>query len=228
MELQQRKVKRNKSAGSFPVEAIVLYADPLCCWSYAFLREFHQLVNTHPLAAVRLCIGGLLPAWDNYYDRANEISRPAQMGPLWMQAAELTGIPFNSRLWSLDPPASSYPAGMAVKCAALQSPSLELPFFEFISEAALLQGQNTARPKILRELGEQFHLQHTQFDPKRFHHDMTQVNGLEALKQDIRETRNHQINRFPSLILTLSGRKLLISGYKTADALLEIIGKAAQ
>ena len=227
MELQQQKVKRNKSTGTNSIEEIVLYADPLCCWSYAFMREFHQLINAHPLAVVRLCIGGLLPAWDNYYDRANEISRPAQMGPLWMQAAELTGIPFDSRLWSLDPPASSYPAGMAVKCAALQSPALELPFFEFIAAAALLQGKNTARPEVLQELGEQFSQQHPQFDPKRFHTDMTQGNGLEALKQDIRETRNHQINRFPALILTVSGRKMLISGYKTAGAILEIIRKAS-
>ena len=57
---------------------------------------------------------------------------------------------------------------------------------------------------------------------------MTQGHGLEALKQDIRETRNHQINRFPSLILTVAGRKMLISGYKTVDTLQEIIGKAAQ
>src|SRR6478609_7542743 len=105
---------------------IVYYTDPLCCWSWAFEPQWRRLrYELGNQMRFRYCMGGLLADWEKYNDPMNAVSRPSQMGPLWFEAKYISGMPIREHIWHKDPPASSYPACIAVKCAALQSAAAE-------------------------------------------------------------------------------------------------------
>src|SRR5690348_12262205 len=89
---------------------IIYYTDPLCCWSWGFEQHWQRLLKEYAdEISYRYCMGGLLADWNNYKDTMNAISRPVQMGPLWLEVHHITGAPLNDRIWISDPPASSYP-----------------------------------------------------------------------------------------------------------------------
>jgi putative protein-disulfide isomerase len=46
------------------------------------------------------------------------------MGPEWMQAGRIAGLMVADKIWITDPPSSSFPACIAVKCAEDQSTAL--------------------------------------------------------------------------------------------------------
>src|SRR5690606_12765756 len=101
---------------------IEFYTDPLCCWSWAFEPHWRRLRYEYQGKIVwRYRLGGMLPDWKSYNDPINTVSRPIQMGPVWTDASHLSGMPIDSLLWFYNPPESSYPACIAVKCAQLQS-----------------------------------------------------------------------------------------------------------
>lgn len=183
-----------------------------------FKSEWEGIVN------IRYCMGGLLPAWKQFSDGVNSVSRPAQMGPVWMQAAELSGMPIAHRIWVDDPPASSYPACIAVKSALLQSPGLGELYFTKVQEAIMLQGLNIARYEVLWQVAEQVAGLKEEFDINRFKQDMENGHGLNEFRKDVQEVKYRSINRFPTLLVRrMNQSSLLIAGYKTADVLRSII-----
>jgi len=73
---------------------ITCFTDPLCCWSWGMepqIRKFRFQFRDHINWQYRL--GGLIPSWDNYVDSVNSVSRPAQMGPLWLHAEQVSAGP---------------------------------------------------------------------------------------------------------------------------------------
>lgn len=117
---------RDKENSKADLLEITYYTDPLCCWSWAFEPQWRRfLYEFRGKIRYRYCMGGLLPQWNNYNDAINSVTRPIQRGPVWMHAKQMSGMPIDQNIWMRDPPSSSYPACIAVKCAALQSPYAE-------------------------------------------------------------------------------------------------------
>lgn len=95
---------------------ITFYTDPLCCWSWAFEPQWRKLqYQFRDEIVFRYIMTGMLPSWKNYSDPFYSVSRPQQMGPVWLEASSSSGMIINSKIWVNDPPASSYPACIAVK-----------------------------------------------------------------------------------------------------------------
>lgn len=171
-------------------------------------------------------MGGLLPSWDNFYDTDNAVSRPAQMGPVWMHAGQVTGRPLHPHLWISDPPASSYPACVAVKVMELQCPALVPSFFRQLQQAALGDGKNIAKGAVIEEVAEITGRTFPGFDHEQFVLGLRNGQGVEAFRQDLALVRHHSISRFPTLLMTAAGYKgIRLSGYRHFDVLLPIILK---
>ncbi|MBO9201699.1 MULTISPECIES: DsbA family oxidoreductase [Niastella] len=217
------------ASGNMQVEKddlnIVYFTDPLCCWSWAMKPQLDRLnVDWKGTIHWRYCMGGLLPSWNQFTDSLNSISRPAQMGPIWMQAGQLTDLPIPHRIWIEDPPASSYPACIAVKCAMLQSPALGELYLHYIQEAIMMHRLNIAKYEVLQQVAEQVAAAATCFDLDLFIEDMNNGNGLEAFRKDIQEVKYCSIQRFPTLLVRRTAhRPLLITGYKPVDVIMSII-----
>ena len=204
---------------------VVYYTDPLCCWSFGMEKHWQRVLQTYASAITkRYCMGGLLPDWDHYNDPQHMVSRPVQMGPVWMEAAHLTDTPIRSRIWMEDPPVSSYLACIAVKCAALQSETAEERYLNALREAVMLEGRNISYASALTEVAEFLGQREPNvIDAARFADDLIAGRGMENFRKDLGEVRDRGITRFPSLVIRSTNKKpVIITGYRNYEALVEI------
>lgn len=207
---------------------VTYFTDPLCCWSWGMQPHLDNLqAYFHDRMTIKFVMGGLLPSWTNYIDQVNSVSRPAQMGPVWMHAAQLTHRSINHQLWVKDPPSSSYPACIAVKSAGLQSSETAICLFKKLQQAAMEDGQNIANVEIIHSAANSLSQDFPLFDQKQFTSDFMSDRGIAAFRQDLTTLASRSINRFPSLVIGAKGqRSILIPGYRTLDGLLAAIGDA--
>lgn len=217
-----------------PVQ-ITYYTDPLCCWSWAFEPQWRrlqyafgdQLVCTYRMA-------GMIAGWDDYEDPINAVSRPSQMGPIWVQAHHLSGMPIDARIWVDDPPASSYPACLAVKAAEQQARAAGARYLRRVREAVMRDARNVARREVLLALADELAADDRAadvagpFDAARFRDDLNAPAAQAALREDLKEARYREIGRFPTLTLHRPGHAgRLIVGYRPYEALLETLRHVA-
>jgi len=204
---------------------ISYFTDPLCAWSWAFEEEWQKLKGLlGDQLHVTYHMGGLIPDWKTFSDSVNSVTRPLQMGPVWMHIAEMTNVKFNHAIWMRDPPSSSYPACIAFKCAELQSRLAGEIYLVMLREAVMLFGQNISKTEILLSLAANPVLELVGFDKIKFKEDLFNGTGLEAFRNDLQLTQNHRITRFPGLLIRRKNKPaILIPGYKKADELIQII-----
>jgi len=208
---------------------ITFYTDPLCCWSWAFEPAWRRFLYEYDgKIAARYCMGGLLPGWENYRDTINSVSKPGQMGPVWMHAGRLSGMPIQHDIWVNDPPASSYPACIAVKAAGLQSTNAEELLLRLLREAVMIRGENISRQTVLINAANQLCKLIPNFDVNLFIEDMKNGKGKEAFRKDLQEVQYLRINRFPSLVIKNAfGQAIMLTGYRDYHKLVEATGQVA-
>jgi putative protein-disulfide isomerase len=205
---------------------IVYYTDPLCCWSWALEPHWKRFVAVSgDSISYSYCMGGMIPDWQNFNDPLNAVSRPIQMGPVWMEAKHLTGTGIDESIWVKDPPSSSYPACIAVKAAGLQSKVAEDVYLKRIRTAVMLECRNISCAEVLSDLARQTSLEFPAvFDFGRFVADIKSEASRQAFRDDLAKTRYHQIGRFPSITMTAPGGKsLIITGYRPYEVLVEAL-----
>ena len=138
--------KMNKLVSMEEEIFISFFTDPMCAWSWAFEEEWQKLkrlLGEH--LHVTYHMGGLIPDWKTFTDSVNLVTRPLQMGPVWMHIAETTKVKIDPAIWMRDPPTSSYPACIAFKCAELQSKQAAELYLSILREAVMLFGQNISK-----------------------------------------------------------------------------------
>lgn len=210
-----------------PIE-LIYYTDPLCSWSWAIEPQWRRLQYEFGDRLVyRYSMGGLLRDWQQFSDPLNHISRPVQMGPVWIQVRHLTGMPIDEKIWVKNPPTSSYPACIAVKAASQQGPEVEASYLRRLREAVMLEGRNISQREVLLELGAELNPK-LGFDGDRFERDLDHPDAVEAFRQDLKEMRYRGIARFPSIMVRPnSGRSLLMMGYRPYCVLRDAITQLA-
>jgi putative protein-disulfide isomerase len=220
--------KSNKMASVEEEIFIAFFTDPLCAWSWAFEGEWKkikEIVGEH--LHVTYHMGGLIPDWKTFSDSVNSVTRPLQMGPVWMHVAEITNVKVNHGIWMKDPPSSSYPACIAFKCAELQSKQAAELYLGMLREAVMMFGQNISKTEILLSLAANPVLELVGFNRAKFKEDLFNGAGLEAFRNDLQLAQNHRITRFPSLVVRRKNRPtILITGYKKAEELIRVIREA--
>lgn len=208
------------------VVEVVCYTDPLCCWSWAAEPNWVRLRNQFTEQIHwKYVMGGLLPGWKRYEDTVNSVSRPVQMGPVWMHASQISGVPIKYELWHKDPPSSSYPACIAVKCAMLQSDHAAELYLNYTREAVMNKGLNIAKPEVLLLLAKTLAANEISFDYHRFEDDWVKGAGCYAFVEDLKQTRQLGINRFPTLTINTSSENLTVVGYKPYSTIHDMITK---
>jgi predicted DsbA family dithiol-disulfide isomerase len=101
------------------------YTDPACPWSWSIEPAMRRLgVEFGETVELRPVMGGL----------AREFGDPLAVVADWLAAADASGMPVDPRLWIESPPASSYPACLAVKAAAEQGRPAEAAYLRVLRE----------------------------------------------------------------------------------------------
>jgi putative protein-disulfide isomerase len=203
---------------------IIFYTDPLCCWSWAWRPHLEHLkAMLGDQASWDLKMGGLIPDWKHFTDGINAVTRPAQMGPVWMHAGQLAGRPISCQLWHKDPPASSYPCCIAVKCAAWQSVELGFQMLSLLQDACMQEGRNIARKDVLRDVAKLLATNNSFFDVAQFTDDFENDVGRNLLRADLDAVKKYTITRFPSLIIRSGGKTLLVPGHRQSATIFDAI-----
>jgi len=165
---------------------------------------------------VQYKMGGLLPSWKHFQDAAHSINRPSQMGPEWLHAADLSGVAIDSRVWVNDPPASSYPACIAVKCVQLQAQDFAGTYLYLLNKALMEEGKNIPKTDELLEAAWLLRDGYSHFDLSRFRDDLMGAAGKEAFRKDLVDAKYLGINRFPTLVIKRKDRPTtMLTGYQT-------------
>lgn len=222
--------EKSKSADTGQVNElnIIYFTDPLCCWSWGMQPHLDALQAQYgEKLSVQYVMGGMLPSWDRFRDDANSVSRPVQMGPVWMHAAQLTGRPMNHFLWVKDPPSSSYPACIAVKCAELQSRACGTVYFKHVQEAAMVHAKNIALWNELESVANEIARENKYFNAAQFALDYKNENGTDAFRADLELAAKYKITRFPTMVVESPGKKpIIMSGYRTLEGITDVLTRA--
>ena len=205
---------------------ITYYTDPLCCWSWALEAHWKKLRETfNDRIQWKYVMGGMIQDWNSYNDPMNSINKPLQFGPVWMHASQVSGVPMDSSIWHTDPPASSFPSCIAVKCASLQSAKAEELLLLALRKAVMTNGRNISKERVLLSVAEEVsHAEPEQFSLVMFEDAWQNGSGVEAFKRDLQQTRFLKIGRYPTLTFTTTKvRGIMITGYRPYEVLKEAL-----
>ena len=187
------------------------------------LPVINKLKEEYLAVSWRYVMGGLIPDWQSFSDPVNSVTRPLQMGPVWMHASRVSGIPIDHNLWFRDAPASSYPACIAFKSVQLQSHHYAIEYLSLLWRYCMVRGVNISKHEELVDIACELNTQYADFDIKAFQADLTNGNGLKAFRNDVNETRVNNINRFPTLIFRREQQSLIVTGHRSYEGLVKVM-----
>jgi predicted DsbA family dithiol-disulfide isomerase len=223
---QEREIQKNPSnAGQSDRLVVHYYTDPLCCWSWAFEKTWLRFQDEfREKISVEYILCGMIPDWKTYNDPMNSVTRPLQMAPVWMHASQVSHTPIDYSIWHDDPPASSYPSCIAIKCAALQSAEVEQQYLYKVREAVMTRKMNVAHEAVLLTIAHELAEVDKDFDVVKFTSDLQQGNGKAAFRADLQKAAFHKIGRYPTLTMTPpDGKAIIMVGYRPYNVLLEAV-----
>jgi predicted DsbA family dithiol-disulfide isomerase len=112
------------------VVSVTYFTDPFCPWSWAAEPARRRLeVEFGDGLRITYVIGGM----------AQSLQDPAAFARTWLDAAAESGMPVDPRGILEDPPASTNPAGLAVKAVAEQGQDRVGPFLRRLREAIMVE-----------------------------------------------------------------------------------------
>lgn len=203
---------------------IEYFTDPLCCWSWAFEPHWRKFLNEYSqVIRWRYRMGGMLADWKSYSDPLNDISRPAQMAPLWLQVKYTTNTRIDPDIWIEDPPHSSLTACLAVKSAEMQSPAAADILLHALRRAVMTQKKNIARKEIVFDIAKELDKKYGIINFDRLETDFESNNAVLHLKSDMQKAKLADIGRFPTITMRLlnQNKGIMIVGYRPYSALTE-------
>ena len=145
-------IKQVAKSSSLPVQQldILYFTDPICSTCWTIQPHLRKLKLTYG-RKIRFSyiMAGLLPSWENY--ERGKIKTPTDVIQYWDEAAEKSGMPIDSSIWTDNPVSSSYPASIAFKAAQLQNIDKAILFLRRINEIVFMQKGDIANSEIIKK-----------------------------------------------------------------------------
>lgn len=160
----------------------VYFTDPFCPWCWAAEGSLRRLQAEYEVD-VGFVVAGLARDVDS--------NRARKLAVASLDAAAESGMPMDARVWLVDPPSSTYPAGIAFHAVAEQADPA--PFLRRVREAVMTEGRRMDRAEGLldaaREAGG-LDLERLRIDlgshamVERFGEDLERARGVAAPHHD--------------------------------------------
>lgn len=182
-----------------PQKKITLYyvTDPICshCWALEpVLRRFEKQYGQY--IKFQTVMGGLLPNWDGFADRANGIGSPADVAGHWREVGEHTRMPIDGTLWLDNPIQSSFPPSRVFKVIQQQSDELANTYLRRAREAVFAFNKNIADDQVLIEIVNQMGL-----DGESIVKEAALESSQQLLEQDFALAGSLGVRGFPTVIM---------------------------
>lgn len=167
------------------------YTDPACPWSWGAEPAVRKLMHEFGdrLSPVWV-MGGLARQYgDSYRDSEGAIgSGLGCFGDLmshWLDAAQVTGMPCDPRLWTVNPIFSTYPVCMAVEAASEQGPEATYSYLRRVREGLMVERRKLDHADaLIAQAGP------AGLDVGRFKIDLGSHAITEAFGRDLEEVRD--------------------------------------
>jgi putative protein-disulfide isomerase len=155
-----------------------LYTDPFCPWSWAAEPALRRLrAGLGDALELRWVVVGL----------ARTLDDPAALALAALDAADASGMPVDPRVFLRDPPASTYPAGLAVHAVSEQvDPSR---YLRRLREAILLERRRMDRADALLDAAREILAAEPGLDLERLRVDFGSNAIVERFGEDLERAR---------------------------------------
>ncbi len=202
-EIEQVQVQPTKAV------KLIYYTDPICsaCWAIEpklrrFKSEFGQYFD------IEYRMGGLLPGWEGFADKANGIRKPEDVAGHWDHVGMTTGMSIDGDVWLEDPLSSSYPPSIAYKAVQLQDNEMALKFLRYIREDVFLNKRNITKDQYLVAAAHK-----AGADTAQFLTDYKNETTRLLFLKEVEEGRAMGVRGFPTFVLVhTDGQGVRISG----------------
>ena len=202
-------------------EKLIYVGDPMCSWCYGFAPQLDKLVEQYKSKMdIELVTGGLRPYNQTPINEMKEF-----LTGHWQEVNKRTQQPFNyDILNSQDLTYDTEPSCRAVVVVRHMNPKKEFEFFKIIQEAFYNQNKDLRKVEsyypILDKLG---------LDKEEFKKRFTSEEYKKLVQKDFERAGALGVRGFPSLLLELNGKLIVLSrGYTTAEEIEELIRSALQ
>lgn len=205
---------------------ITNYTDPVCSWCWGSEPMLRGLETRYPgLVNVRYVMVGLVDNIDNFTDPSNGIDAGsdganAQIIGHWFEGEARHHMPIEDRgfkLFSKEFP-STFPQNIAYKAAQLVNQELADKYLRRLREATMVESLVTSDPNVQIELASEVGLDVGEF--------ITALNSDEAkelFQQDRIETYQVGAQGFPSWVIEVNGKRLMLRGFNSLDSFIKVI-----
>ena len=175
------------------------HTDPACSRSWAAEPRLRRLmVEFGDEVEITYVMAGL----------AREIADPGRLVASWLDTAAASGMPVDPRIWTGDPPRSTYPACIAFRAAADQGPAAAERYLRRLREGFLCHRLKLDGPEALVREADRAGL-----DTQSFRIDLDSNATLEAFGADLEEARARpEIDRLPALCFAGGGNERWVGG----------------
>lgn len=191
------------------------FTDPMCtwCWGSAPIIRHLQTVYGKQLH-LQFVMGGLIKDFDEFYDAANDISEPEEVGPHWLEASERHGMPVDTRIFEQDPARSTYPASIAYVAARQQNPHRSHRYLRELREAFATQVRNVNHREEQIKIAESVGL-----DVQAFTTALDDGSARKGFEEDLAKTRDAGVRAFPTYRIAGPEGERQIAGFQSFQRL---------
>lgn len=165
-------------------------------------------------------MGGLLRDWKHFQDPLNSISKPSQMGPLWVEAKHLTGQPIDEHMWINSPVDTSYPSCMAVKAAEQQSAIAGEAMLRLLREAVMIHKKNIGDTEVIIEIATDLEKKGL-LNISDFETSLYSSVSSNLFREDLEKIKIKGVTRFPTMLISYTEKTVQITGYRPFSVLLD-------
>ncbi|MBW7475296.1 DsbA family protein [Paenibacillus oenotherae] len=171
------------------------FTDPICshCWALepVLNRFIEQYGHYFKLSIV---MGGLLPSWSGFADRANGIRKPADVAAHWREVGDHSRMPIDGTLWLDNPIQSSYPVSRVFKVIQSQNEAYSSSFLRQAREAVFAFNKNVGDEQVLEDI-----VNRIGYDGNDIVEQAGTEHAQKLLEMDFDLTRNFGVTGFPTV-----------------------------
>ncbi|MEJ8302968.1 DsbA family protein [Saccharibacillus sacchari] len=184
-------------APQMPKMTLYYVTDPICshCWALEpvlgrFIRQYGQYFN------VTIAMGGLLPSWHGFGDRANGIQKPSDVAGHWREVGEHSRMPIDGSVWLDNPLQSSFPPSRVFKVIQNKHAGKEQEFLRKAREQLFAFNENIAEDLTMIRLVDEIGL-----DGKAIVDEAATEAAQDLLEEDFALASRLGVRGFPTIIL---------------------------
>jgi protein-disulfide isomerase-like protein with CxxC motif len=163
---------------------------------------------------IEYVMGGLIEDFEGFYDAANDISEPSEIGPHWLEASDLHGMPVDTDIFEVDPAYSTYPASEAFVAARQQDRKLAHRYLRRLREAFATEVRNVNHREEQVALADSVGL-----DVETFTAALDDGTARTAFEADLDRTRTVGVRAFPTYHVSGPQGERRVGGFQSFDDL---------